>query len=133
ASFDDVSAVEGVGDIVARSITEYFADPKTDALLKKFRSLGVTLARPRSVGKSPFSGKTVVVTGSVPGMSREEAWDAVRRLGGKVSESVGNRTHLLVVGAEAGSKLRKAQALKIPTMDAEAFAALVKKHREHLR
>ncbi|TSC72850.1 MAG: DNA ligase (NAD+) [Parcubacteria group bacterium Gr01-1014_38] len=128
ASFDEINAVEGVGDIVARSIADYFADSRTRVLLGKFRKIGVTMVNPPKTEKGPFHGKTVVVTGSVPGMSREEVWEAVRRLGGKVSDSAGKGTSLLVVGEEAGSKLQKAQTLRIPTMDADAFAQLVQKH-----
>lgn len=129
ASFADVNGVEGVGEVVARSIVEFFSDPRTGALLKKIEDLGVTMINPPKSERGPFYGKTVVVTGSVPGMSREEAWEAVRRLGGKASDSVGKSTSLVVVGEGAGSKARKAEELDIPTMDAEAFAALVKKHR----
>lgn len=128
ASFGAVNAVEGVGEIVARSIANYFADPRATALLEKFARVGVAIQNPPRVGKGPFSGKTVVITGEVPGMSREEAWDAIRRLGGKVSDSVGKATSLLVVGEGAGSKRKKAQAFALPTMEADAFARMVKKH-----
>lgn len=128
ASLADVSAVEGVGEIVARSIEAFFADPKTDRLLEKFRRIGVVLENAPRARQGPFTGKTVVVTGSVRGMTREEAWAAIRKLGGKVSDAVGRGTSLLVVGEKAGSKLREAEDLQIPTMPAEAFARLVRKH-----
>jgi DNA ligase (NAD+) len=72
----------------------------------------------------PFAGKKVVVTGTIPGMSRNEAQEAVERLGGTASGSISKTTDLLVHGEGAGSKLAKAQALDVPTMTAEAFAAL---------
>lgn len=129
ASQEDLKAVSGVGEIVARSITEYFADPRNQKLLAAFRNRRVVVENPRRAKtQGPFVGKTIVVTGSVPGMTREEAEAAVRRLGGKVSGSVGRGTSLLVVGERAGSKLRTAEALGISTMEAEEFARLVKKH-----
>ncbi len=127
ASFADVNAVEGVGEIVARSVVDTLAEPRSRELLKKFKAFGVTLQNPPRVGRGPLSGKTVVVTGEVPGLTREAAWDAIRRLGGKVSDSVGKGTSLLVVGEGAGSKRKRAEALGISTMDAAVFATLVKK------
>ncbi|TSC64570.1 MAG: DNA ligase (NAD+) [Parcubacteria group bacterium Gr01-1014_106] len=128
ASAADIAAVDGVGDVVAESVAAYFADKKTDALLKKFQRLGVTVVNPPKSGRGPLHGNIVVVTGSVPGLSREEAWDTIRRLGGKVSETVGNSTNLVIVGEGAGSKRQKAEERGIPTMDAEDFSALVRKH-----
>lgn len=126
ASVDAVRAVEGVGGIVAESIVAFFKSPRTGRLLRKFREAGVIVTSPPKAVRGPFAGTTVVVTGSILGMTREEAWEAVRRLGGKVSDSVGPGTGLLVVGKEPGSKLQKAEALGLPTMDAEAFAKLVR-------
>ncbi len=130
ASFAAVNAVDGVGEIVAKAVVDTLADPRTLQLLQKFRRHGVTIEHPPRVGRGPLLGTTVVVTGAVPGMTREEAHAAVRRLGGKVSASVGKSTRLLVVGAGAGSKRAKAEALGIPTMDAAEFARLVKKHEK---
>lgn len=128
ASFAAINAVEGVGEVVARSVADYFADPQTDRLLEKFRRGGLAVVNPPRSGRGPLTGKRVVVTGSVPDLTREEAWEAIRRLGGKASDSVGRHTNLLVVGQAAGSKLQKAAALKIPTMDADEFVRLVRKH-----
>lgn len=127
ASFEEIRAVDGVGDVVARSVVDYFADPKTHARIQKCTRLGVTIQNPPTVTRGPLHGKVVVVTGSISGLTREEAKAAIRRLGGKVSESVGKNTDVLVVGDEAGSKLQKAEKLDIPTMDADAFTALVQK------
>lgn len=129
ASVAAIRSVAGAGDIVSESVAAFFRGPGTDRLLRKFREAGVVIVNPPKAVRGPFAGKTVVVTGSVPGVTREEAWEAVRRLGGKVSDSVGRGTDLLVVGQGSGSKLTKAAALKIPTMDAAEFARLVKKRR----
>ncbi len=128
-SFDAVNAVPGVGEIVARSIVRYFADARKQRLLDKFAAVGLVIERPPRARKGPFTGKTVVVTGSLPGMTREEAWEVIRRFGGNVSESVGKGTTLLIVGEGAGSKLRKAEALKIPTIEAAEFVKFVKRDR----
>lgn len=128
ASLEEISAVEGVGEIVARSVAAYLRDPKTARLLEKFRKFGVTIENPLRVGKGPFAGKSVVVTGSVPGMTREEVWETIRRLGGKVSDSVGKGTSVLVVGEGAGAKRARAETLNVPIMEAEEFATLAKKH-----
>lgn len=128
ASFAEVNAVEGVGEIVARSLVGYFSDSRSRALLQKFEDLGMTIQNPPRVGKGPLRGKTVVVTGAVPGMTREEAWAAIRRLGGTVSDSVGKSTSLLVAGEGAGTKRKRAETLGVPIMDAEEFARMEKRH-----
>lgn len=125
ASLENILAVEGVGDVVAQSIVDYFHDPKTEKLLKKFRSAGVRIERPAQAVRGPLAGKTVVVTGSLGDLSREDAWEHIRRLGGKVSESVGKSTSLVVIGEEPGSKADKAKKLGIATMTANVFRKLV--------
>ena len=122
ASLDQILQVKGVGDIVANSIVEFFRHPRTGVLLQKFTRAGMAIENPPRARRGPFAGKTVVVTGTVPGMTREEAWNAIRRLGGTVSESVGKSTDLVIVGEGAGSKLEKAEALGIQIMGAEEFA-----------
>lgn len=128
ASVADLSAVEGVGPVVARSVAEFFRDPRTRRLLEKFQKLGLTLEAVPRPAAGPLSGKVAVVTGAVPSMTREEAWDAIRRLGGKVSETVSKEVGLVIVGAGAGEKKNTAARLKIPVMPAEEFAKLVRSH-----
>jgi DNA ligase (NAD+) len=125
ASRDDIRAVEGVGDIVAESVAGYFRAPQTDRLLKAFQRNGVRIEKAAAARRGPLSGKTVVITGSLGNLSREEAWERVRSLGGKVSETVSKGASLLVVGADPGSKLQKADRLRIPTMTAAEFLRLV--------
>ncbi len=125
ATKEELMAVEGVGEIVADSITAYASDPKKKALLEKFRKNGVTVER-AAVRRGPLSGKTLVVTGTLEGMSREEAHALIRELGGKVSDTVGKGTDILVAGAEPGSKLEKARALGKRVIGKEELAALVK-------
>lgn len=130
ASFDAVNAVAGVGEVVARSIVGYFGDPRTAQLLRKFRHHGLRIEPLPKRRTGPFAGKVVVITGSLGDLSREDAWELIRRLGGKISESVGKGTGLLVVGDEPGSKLDKAKKLGIKTMTKEQFLRLVKRGGE---
>lgn len=128
SSFEQVRGVRGVGEIVAKSVADYFGRPAMQRLLEKFTARGVVVVNPPRSSRGPLTGKRVVVTGVVPGMTREAALAAVRRLGGAVSEGVGRTTSLVVVGEKAGSKRQRAEQRGIPTMDAAEFARLVKKH-----
>jgi DNA ligase (NAD+) len=113
---------------VASSVIEWFADPRNGQLVDKLRAGGVLAASVQeehvAVTGGPLEGKTVVITGSLPGLSRDEAKALVESLGGKPSSSVYKKTHLVIAGAEAGSKLAKAQELGIEVWDPEALLAL---------
>lgn len=126
ASVEDLAAVAGVGPIRAQSITAEVAD--LSELINRLIRAGLTMDEPTvggdATGDGPFVGKTVVVSGSVPGMSRNEAREAVERLGGTSSSSISAKTDLLVAGAGAGSKLAKAEQLGIEIMDAARFSLL---------
>jgi DNA ligase (NAD+) len=109
ATYDDLKNVEGVGEIVAESVLAWFADEDNQALLAKFRRLGVWPKEVKSTG-GLLSGKKFVVTGTLESMSRDEAADKIRALGGTFQSSVGKDTDYLVVGANVGaSKLVKAE------------------------
>lgn len=111
ATIDELSAVEGIGEVVAEAIVEWFEQPRHQQLLTKFTQLGVD---PESVKKTtgPLTGKSFVVTGSLESMGREEAAEKIRALGGTFQSSVGNETDYLVVGANVGeSKLARARKL----------------------
>lgn len=111
ATIDELSAVEGVGEVVAESIVEYFSQPRNQKLLEKFVKYGVEPEKSKAIS-GPLSGKNFVVTGSLDSMSREEAGERIRALGGTFQSSVGKETDYLVVGANVGaSKLLKAQKL----------------------
>ncbi|HXY18227.1 MAG TPA: BRCT domain-containing protein, partial [Candidatus Nitrosopolaris sp.] len=111
ATLDELMEVEGVGEIVAESILAWFADPDNHNLLKKFEKLGVRPAHHSHSG-GPLAGKNFVITGTLETMSREEAADKIRELGGTFQTSVGNDTDYLVVGANVGeNKLTKAREL----------------------
>jgi DNA ligase (NAD+) len=95
-----------------------FANPTTRRLLDKLRAAGVNFTEPAAAGAgSSFAGLTVVITGTLPTLSRKEATELVESQGGHVASSVSRSTSFVVAGAEAGSKLEKARALGIETID----------------
>ena len=115
--------VEGVGEVIASSVTRWFESPANRAFVDKLRLSGVRLdVVERSALDQTLAGRTIVVTGTVPGWSREEAEAAVKQRGGKATGSVSAKTDLVVVGEGAGaSKLTKAAELGIRTVPAEQF------------
>ena len=115
-------------DDAVGAIREYLDDPGTRRLLERLRGAGLaafTERVTRRTSDSPFAGKRIVLTGTLPGMDRKEAEDAIRRRGGRTSGSVSAKTDLVVFGKEAGSKLAKAQKLGVPTMPADDFLKLI--------
>jgi DNA ligase (NAD+) len=125
ASVEALSETEGLGEVIAESVHAYFARPETRALLDKLRAGGVKLDVVKARGAGPLTGTTFVLTGTLSSRSREEAQAAIEALGGKVTSSVSKKTHYVVVGADAGTKLEKAQKLGVPTLDEAGFEALI--------
>lgn len=108
ASIEELQSVEGVGKVVAESIIAWFADPDNESLLNKFDKLGVKPVFEKKSGK--LVGKSFVITGTLSGISRDEAADRIRALGGTFQTAVGRDTNYLVVGEKTGdSKLKKAR------------------------
>ena len=125
ATVDDIASIEDFGLITASAIVEYFADPENRALIERLISNGITfLVEERSEGV--FSGKTVVITGTLSSYKRSAAQEEIRRRGGNVADSVSKQVDLVIVGADAGSKLDKAKKLGIEIIDEAAFLALLK-------
>jgi len=111
ATLDEVLQIDGVGEVVAESILAWFADPDNRKLLEKFSKLGVK-PHYESKARGPLHGKSFVITGTLEKMSRDEATDKIRELGGTFQTSVGKDTSYLVVGTNVGaSKLKKAEKL----------------------
>lgn len=128
ASEDDLLTTEDVGTVIARSVRLFFDEPANQALIDDLKALGLPMEEPESTGggdESPMSGKTVVLTGTLSTMARDEAASLIERMGGKVTGSVSSRTSLVVAGENAGSKLEKARQLNIPILDEAAFLDLV--------
>jgi len=129
ASVDALAAVDGVGPTIAASLREWFAVDWHQAIIAKWRDAGVRLEDPdwdpNRAAARLLAGVTVVVTGTLEGFSREEAAEAVRQAGGKVTSSVSKKTDFVVAGENAGSKYDKAVELGVPTLDETAFRVLL--------
>jgi DNA ligase (NAD+) len=129
ATLEQLERVREIGPVLAASVRSFFDEPGNRELIEKFRQAGVKLVgepkRPPS-GPQPLAGKTFVITGEVDGMSRDEAQARLEGLGAKVTGSVSKKTTALIVGSEPGaSKLEKAQALGIQTLDNAEFQRLI--------
>jgi DNA ligase (NAD+) len=126
STVEELSAVEGVGPIIADAVVEWFAVDWHRDVVRKWRDAGVRMAEERvDGGPRPLAGVTVVITGTVEGWSRDGATLAVQEAGGKVSGSVSKKTDFVVVGENPGSKAEKAVALGRPILDATGFAVLL--------
>lgn len=129
ASLEELQQVREVGPVLAASVRSWFDEPANRELIDGFRRAGLKLIGERKAppaGPQPLAGKTFVITGEMSGMSREEAQEKLEALGAKVTGSVSKKTTYLIVGSEPGaSKLEKAQALGIETLDEAAFRALI--------
>jgi len=120
-----LTAVRDVGPVVAAEIRAWTSEPQNRRVVERLLAAGVEAAAEEVDERGPFAGKTVVLTGGMAGMSRDEAKAAIERRGGKVSGSVSRKTDLVVAGEEAGSKLKKAQELGVKVVDEAAFRALL--------
>jgi DNA ligase (NAD+) len=127
ATQDDLQLVRDVGPIVAQSITQFFAEPHNLEVVKKLRAAGVNW--PESTGMQQtagiLAGKTLVLTGTLPTLTRDAAKEKIEAAGGKVAGSVSKKTDYVVAGEEAGSKLVKAQELGVAILDEAGFLALL--------
>jgi DNA ligase (NAD+) len=119
ASTEKLLEVADVGPIVAQSIRLFFDQPHNREVVAQLRACGVVWEEgaPAPTTPKPLSGKTFVITGTLPGMGRDEARALIEAAGGKVAGSVSKKTHFVVAGAEAGSKLDKARELGVPVLD----------------
>jgi len=118
ATEEQILEIRGIGDVIARSVTSYFENPSTHKLLAKLRRAGVNELEPRARARGgSLMGMTVVITGTLPTLSRKEATQLVESHGGHVTGSVSKSTSFVVCGDDAGSKLDKARALGIETID----------------
>jgi DNA ligase (NAD+) len=128
AGQDEIQRVPDVGPVVAEQVAKYFLDPDNALVVDRLLAGGITWPAPAPVSSdAPLTGKTFVLTGTLEALTREAAEEAIGQLGGKVSGSVSKKTSYVVVGADAGSKLKKAQQLGIEVLDEAAFLKLLKK------
>jgi DNA ligase (NAD+) len=137
ASQEDISETPGVGPVIAESVWTFFRDPRNVGLVDRLAATGVTMELPaeevrggsEGAGRAagPLAGKTLVVTGTLPNLSRQEAIDLITAAGGRVPGSVSAKTDYVVVGEEAGSKLAKARELGVELLDEAGLLSLLGK------
>lgn len=126
ASLEELKDIEGVGPVVALSIESWFKDKENKKLFTRLmRLVRIQGVQKKDSSSAAFSGKTFVLTGSLENMSRDEAKDKIRALGGKVSSSVSKNTDYVVAGAEPGEKLEKAEELGVKVLGEKEFAKLL--------
>jgi DNA ligase (NAD+) len=128
ADTEQIEQVEGIGPVLARQISEFLADARIRKLIERLRAAGLRFQQSRAdprAGSGPLDGKTLVLTGSLPGLSREEATRLIRRAGGKVTGSVSKKTDYVVAGENPGTKLAKAEQLETPVLDKNGLRKLV--------
>jgi DNA ligase (NAD+) len=121
ATVADVLEVHGIGETIAESLVSWFSDPKAQDLIEQLRRAGLTFEEPQTQTGDSLQGMTVVITGTLPTLSREQAASLVEASGGRVANSVSKKTTFVVVGADAGSKLEKARTLGVETIDETEF------------
>jgi DNA ligase (NAD+) len=127
ASEDALLQVADVGPVVAHSIRTFFDQPHNREVVQALRDAGVSWPEGEALAPTemPLTGITVVLTGTLQSMGRDEAKEKLEALGAKVAGSVSKKTHYVVAGAESGSKLDKAQALGVPVLDDTGLALLL--------
>ena len=121
ATYEELIAIEDVGEVVADSVLSFFHDPRISQQIDDLIAYGVAPEADRAATASPISGKTIVVTGTLPTLSRKEAEDLIMSHGGKAAGSVSMKTDYVLAGEAAGSKLTRAQQLGIPVIDEQTL------------
>ena len=122
ASFEELSEINDIGEVMANSIKEFFMQEQTKDLIEKLKTAGVnTISLEEESLDNRFEGKTFVLTGSLQKYTRKEAEDIIEKFGGKTSGSVSKKTDYVLAGEEAGSKLIKAQSLGVTIISEEEF------------
>jgi DNA ligase (NAD+) len=130
ADLETLLEVDDVGPIVAEHVLSFFAEPHNQKIIDGLLNIGINwpVIEKKDISQLPLSGQTFVVTGTLASMGRDQAKDYLQRLGAKVAGSVSAKTHGLVAGEKAGSKLTKAQDLDVSVFDEAAFLALLTEH-----
>lgn len=125
ATMEEIAAIDGYGDIMAQSVVDFFALEQNCMLIERFRALGLNMLCETAPAADTLAGKTFVLTGTLPSLTRNEAKAIIEAAGGKVSGSVSKKTDYVVAGEEAGSKLTKAQDLGVAVIDEAGLRALL--------
>jgi len=127
ASFEELQGVSGVGPRIAESITRFVEDKHNRKIIDRLKKSGLQFeeTKRRPTRQTPFTGKTVVLTGTLTSLTREEARQKIEESGGHVTSSVSSKTDFVIVGSDAGSKLDRAKKLGVATLEEEEFLSMV--------
>ena len=126
ATLDEINEIHGIGPQIAQSVVRFLAEPANRTTIERLRRAGVEMTEAGMVdGPRPLDGKTLVLTGSLASLTRDQAKDLILRLGGRVTGSVSKKTDDVVVGDDGGAKADDARRLGVPLLDEAAFLKLV--------
>jgi DNA ligase (NAD+) len=128
AKMEDLTVIYEIGEIMAESIVNFFANTSNQKVVQACMNFGIQFADVEQIQASELSGKTFVFTGSLIKFSREDAKSMVEKLGARASGSVSSKTDIVIAGANAGTKLEKARMLEIPILSEDEFLYLMKKN-----
>ena len=128
ATADELVAIDGIGDVVADGIVQYFAEPQNLEIIAALKDIGIDPTYTQATKEGTFTGKKVVLTGSLDAYTRGQAGKLIEERGGEIASSVSKNVDLVVVGADAGSKLDKAKKLGIRTIDEAEFVAMLEEN-----
>ncbi len=128
ADVTDIIKIDGFGDIVAQSVVDYFKSKNVLEIVRRLQEKGVNMVYTSTVESDVLKGKTIVVTGTLPSLSRDEAEKLITDNGGKAASSVSKKTSFVLAGEKAGSKLEKANRLGIPVISQEQFLEMINKN-----
>ncbi|MGZ4431793.1 MAG: NAD-dependent DNA ligase LigA, partial [Gaiellales bacterium] len=125
---EEIAAVEGIGPVIAEAVSSWFLDEEHAEVVRALTEAGLQMSGPRRerAQSGPLAGKTVVVTGTLEGLTRDEIRERLAALGAKVTDSVSKNTDLVIAGANAGSKLARAEALGVPVVDQSGLEELLR-------
>ncbi len=126
ANIESLSEIDGFGEIMARSVIKYFSDEKSKELVSEIHELGINTESLAVINDMRFEGKTFVLTGTLPTMTRTQAKDIIESFGGKCSSSVSKKTHYVLAGEDAGSKLVKANDLGVAVITEDELMEMVR-------
>ena len=125
ASLEELQRIRDIGPVVAKSIFDFFREKRDCKFIEKLKKVGIKIITEEKPKHQPLKGKTFVLTGSLETMTREEAKEKIRLLGGEISESVSKKTDFVIFGEEPGSKLEKAKKLEVKTIGEKEFLKLI--------
>jgi len=115
---EQLGGIQGIGPVIAKSVTAFFSEPRNQELLERLKAAGVNTTEPTAAkADGPLAGKSYVLTGSLPTLSRSQAAALIEEAGGRVAGSVSKKTDAVIAGEDAGSKLEKAKSLGVEVID----------------